>query len=138
MVCIIQTKHTSRLPELFICQALEGCLCSDRHKDRQRDGAMREVEGACAGLGCLIRDMRQISSQKRMSSSVLGYGKSYRTFGMPLKGQCGRHGFARGFGRCRHGADWSVPCAVCFPTIESCEETLALHEERGAWEADAM
>lgn len=72
MICVIQTEHTSRLSELLICQALEGCLCCDGHKDRQWDGAMREVESAGAGFGGLIRVMRQKSSQRRISFSVWG------------------------------------------------------------------
>ena len=70
MICVIQTEHASRLPELVVCQALEGCLCCNGHEDRQLDGAMWEMERAGAGFGGLIRVMRQESSQKRIPLSV--------------------------------------------------------------------
>ena len=50
MIRIIQTQLASRLSELFGRQTLERRLRRDRHEDRERDGAVREVEGAGAGF----------------------------------------------------------------------------------------
>lgn len=53
MICVIQTEHTPCFSQLIVGQAFKRCLCRDGHEDRQWNGAMREVEGACAGFGGL-------------------------------------------------------------------------------------
>lgn len=63
MVCIIQAQHAACLLQLVIRESLERRLCRNRHKDRKRDGAMREMEGARARFGCLC--LGPISSKLR-------------------------------------------------------------------------
>lgn len=56
MICIVQAEHTPRFAQLVICQAFEGRLRCDRHKNRQRDGAVGKVEGTRAGFRSLSKE----------------------------------------------------------------------------------
>ena len=53
MICVIQTKPTSRLLKLLRRETLQRSLRRHGHENGQRHGAMWEVQRCCSRAGCL-------------------------------------------------------------------------------------
>jgi hypothetical protein len=103
VVRVIEAEHASCLLQLVICKALKTCLCRDRHEDGERDGSMREVEGACARFRSLC-----ITVNISFTTEVLA--STYRTLPMQIKSERRRHGLPRR--GCRHGPSEWLPDGV--------------------------